>query len=255
MFASRPPLFNELHDRILPLTIALYRVTDCIPKVEILRNDLRAKANEIFQQVIEYNVFTQSDAMVLLLIGKVKTMKGFLALARTLNYVRPVNFILLEKEYGYIEEFLNNERIRFSQDPIDENLKKRNHSDLHNSLREKCMLTSLASQGDRQENRKNMVSDQSTSEKESNINHRETPEQDKGFNERKGINLTGRQKTILDYIEISRRAKISDFYTALRGVSSKTIQRDLQDLVHKGMLLKEGEKRWTIYLYSANGVQ
>jgi len=48
------------------------------------------------------------------------------------------------------------------------------------------------------------------------------------------------------------QAKISDFHSFFGDISSKTIQRDLQDLVSKSVLKKEGEKRWTVY--SINGV-
>ena len=56
-----------------------------------------------------------------------------------------------------------------------------------------------------------------------------------------------RQVKILEYIATSREAKISDFFSVLAGVSSKTIQRDLSELVDKNFLKKQGDKRWTTY--------
>lgn len=63
----------------------------------------------------------------------------------------------------------------------------------------------------------------------------------------KDIGMTGRQKRILDYVAKASQAKIGDLYTVLEGVSTKTIQRDLHDLVQKNILKKDGEKRWTVY--------
>lgn len=62
-----------------------------------------------------------------------------------------------------------------------------------------------------------------------------------------GADMTDRQKKILMFVEKVSQAKISDFHALLTGVSAKTIQRDLHDLVRKNILKKEGEKRWTIY--------
>jgi DeoR/GlpR family transcriptional regulator of sugar metabolism len=59
--------------------------------------------------------------------------------------------------------------------------------------------------------------------------------------------LNQRQETIVKYIGSAGRAKISDFLDKFAGISSKTIQRDLNDLVVKNILKKEGEKRWTVY--------
>ncbi len=63
----------------------------------------------------------------------------------------------------------------------------------------------------------------------------------------KGVDMTDRQKKILTFVEKASQAKISDFHTLLVGVSAKTIQRDLHDLVEKNILKQDGRKRWTIY--------
>jgi len=60
--------------------------------------------------------------------------------------------------------------------------------------------------------------------------------------------VSERQMVILNHLKDQPRAKISDLYYLFSGISSKTIQRDLQDLVAKNMLMKEGEKRWTVYM-------
>ena len=60
--------------------------------------------------------------------------------------------------------------------------------------------------------------------------------------------ISGRQKAILAHINQTQQAKISDFSSLFTGISVKTIQRELQDLVAKNILRKEGEKRWTVYV-------
>ena len=59
--------------------------------------------------------------------------------------------------------------------------------------------------------------------------------------------LNERQMVILEHFKNSKHAKVSDFSPVFNGISTKTIQRDLQDLVGRNVLKKEGEKRWTMY--------
>jgi predicted HTH transcriptional regulator len=77
---------------------------------------------------------------------------------------------------------------------------------------------------------------------------------EKSFSEEVQKNINGvneRQQKILEYVKQTSQAKISDFFTFFTDISSKTIQRDLQGLVAKNILKKEGEKRWTIYSLAA----
>jgi hypothetical protein len=60
-----------------------------------------------------------------------------------------------------------------------------------------------------------------------------------------GLNV--RQESILSVIKDKVRAQIKDISTRLPEVSEKTIQRELQALVEKGIVLKSGERRWSTY--------
>ena len=60
-------------------------------------------------------------------------------------------------------------------------------------------------------------------------------------------NITGRQKKIVDYVKKTSQAKVSEVSTFFKGLSTKTIQRDLHMLVQKNVLKREGERRWTSY--------
>ena len=236
----------SLQDRTLNLTVALYRVTDYFPKAEILRSHLRAKANEIFERLMEYDSMPELDSEIQALIYKIRTIKGYLAIASTLNYVRSLNFVILEKEYGSIEQFLEREKIKLVKQAIHEDIQRlaRNHAT--QSLAEKNINRSVMDEGI-QGNKMNVSDVQMKAEGFVKKTDRETATPDAMFYERKDGGLNERQTIIMDRLKESRQAKISDFYTSLQGVSSKTIQRDLQMLVDKQMLKKEGEKRWTVY--------
>ena len=231
-----------MQDRVLNLTVALYRVTDYFPKAEILRSHLRVKANEIFERSTEYRGSAELDHEIQLLVQKIRTMKGYLAIASTLNYVRAVNFTVLEKEYDYIERALEAEQAKLLKHSIPEDIRRLEqvHA-LHPAI---AVDTTLPRDMKSQEYAEKK--DQATSVAIA-VKALETEEAPHVLYEKKDEGLNERQRIIMDYLKKSGPAKISDFYTSFRDISSKTIQRDLQALVDMQVLKKEGEKRWTVY--------
>lgn len=59
--------------------------------------------------------------------------------------------------------------------------------------------------------------------------------------------IKDRRETILSVIKNRGKSSIRDISTLIRGVSEKTIQRELSALIGEGIVLKEGERRWSIY--------
>lgn len=64
----------------------------------------------------------------------------------------------------------------------------------------------------------------------------------------KDIKDTGpRRESIIAVLREKGTVYIKDISTAIREVSEKTIQRELQKLVQEGVVVKKGERRWTEY--------
>lgn len=59
--------------------------------------------------------------------------------------------------------------------------------------------------------------------------------------------ISPRSGLILGLIKQKGPSSIKDIASNVRGVSSKTVQRELAELVRTGALRKEGEKRWSRY--------
>lgn len=59
--------------------------------------------------------------------------------------------------------------------------------------------------------------------------------------------IKDRRDAILSVIKNKRIASIKDISTLVRGVSEKTIQRELASLISSGEVLKQGERRWSTY--------
>jgi hypothetical protein len=58
---------------------------------------------------------------------------------------------------------------------------------------------------------------------------------------------SNRQETILNVLKTQSNLTIKDFAKVIKDCSEKTIQRELIDLVSKGLIKKEGERRWSRY--------
>jgi len=56
-----------------------------------------------------------------------------------------------------------------------------------------------------------------------------------------------RQEMILEVLKGGSGLTIKDFAKTIKDVSAKTIQRELLDLVARGVVRKEGERRWSRY--------
>ena len=57
-----------------------------------------------------------------------------------------------------------------------------------------------------------------------------------------------RRETIVKMLRAKGEITIKDISHLVRGVSEKTIQRELLAMVAEGILTKEGERRWSRYL-------
>jgi len=61
------------------------------------------------------------------------------------------------------------------------------------------------------------------------------------------VHIKDRRETILSVIKSKHKVSIKDISTLIRGVSEKTIQRELSALIEAGIVRKEGERRWSTY--------
>ena len=59
--------------------------------------------------------------------------------------------------------------------------------------------------------------------------------------------IKDRQEAVLSVIRNKGKASIKDISTMIRGVSEKTIQRELGALIESGLVMKQGERRWSVY--------
>lgn len=216
---------EEWSDRLLQVTGALYRVTGLLPADEPLRIALREYANQVLAGcIVEMRGALRGSAEP---ESKIETLLGFLAVARALTEVKQENFLVLEREYrAFLAAWAGIVKTRAS------GTQKGEEGGLPIPLlyRSKIGTGMHPSRMRRDESLLGRASIPSVNNQAAD-NHA----------------ASERQQAILDRLAKTPQAKVSDFYEILHGVSPKTIQRDLHDLVARNAVKREGERRWTIY--------
>jgi hypothetical protein len=189
-------------------------VTALFPADEPLAKKLRENAVEILAGGFDFLIAGKNRNAAAALKIKIAMMQEYLCSAReSLAGVNPLNFTILEREYGILAGFFDMEEEAYDARGAKEEQSIKDRGDRGPKKQE---ATAVA-----------VPSAQLTGRSE-------------GASER--------QTAILAYLNQARQAKIGDFSPLFTAVSLKTIQRDLQDLVAKNILRKEGERRWTVYV-------
>ncbi|MEK7541543.1 MAG: hypothetical protein AAB533_01710 [Patescibacteria group bacterium] len=211
---------GEWSTRLVVITAALYRVTGLLPAGEPLRSALREHANAVLAGCVgEARGATRDGAR---LESKMEALLGFLAVAALLPEMKEENFLVLEREYQACfaaREYHLQTRAGQKQSREDEGVEYR-------------VPAAPTAPGRKKERRPAAIRPDA-----------------------KDPGLNVRQRTILARLQNGEKMKASDFSDVLRGVSPKTIQRDLHDLVSQNAIKKEGERRWTIYRSSDQNVR
>jgi len=233
-------IYGHLLDKIKKLTNALYRVTDLLSDKEPLKWTLRNKAVIIYENLVS----------VILLTGEVKdknyilneTLNYISQLINTLElvsmgtYVSNLNFEILKKEYINLKSFIEGSKDEIVAEqkllPVCADRPETAESIEHNGQAAKSngQKTSIGHKTDVQDR----------------VLHKRVARKENGLkiDDRK---IDDRKQKIFELIKKEGAKTISEITPLFSGVSAKSVQRDLLELVRTGKLNAEGEKRWRKY--------
>lgn len=208
---------DEIRQRALKITEALYRTTDMMFDGEPLKWSLRNTAVEILNIVSglksggQANEANKLDKLISNLFLK-------LELASSGTFISRMNFEVLEREYSILSN----------------HIKKREDEPLLLEYRTEPISDTIL--------------DKSISDNESD-KIKEIPEQKEEKVEEKKLEPDqGRKAVIVSALEGNGRSSVSDIAKLFNGtIGEKTVQRELNALVEVGAIKKEGEKRWRRY--------
>ena len=218
---------EQLKERALKITEALYRTTDIMFDGEPLKWSLRQSALEIMNIVSNLNSCQISEVNKADRIIKNVFLK--LELASSGTYMSKMNFEVLKREYSV----LNQNILEQSKEPILLDLPQQAGLPAHISMpvyRTKESVKDIISD-------KEVVSDMV--EKKVFVPE-PLQETKKAESDRKSI--------ILAALEGVGPSSVSDVARVFNGtIGEKTVQRELNSLVDAGTIKKDGEKRWRRY--------
>lgn len=221
-----------LTDSSQKIAKALYLITNFFSETNELRSAIRLKSIEAMQYLFD-NLRLDGDSLSL--------KKGYHTLDELLSYID------IAHQTGYISEMNNNflvERIHSLQESMlkeieDKNLEKR---ELNISLSHLFSSSDNILKPDKTE--KSLISEKDVLIKKTVP---KTQLKKLVYGTAKISLKEKRHQNILDILKQKKDASINDVCSLFKDCSSKTIQRDLKDLIKNKKVVKRGERRWAVY--------
>lgn len=218
--------------KVQKLTQAIYLVTSLINDNEPIKWRLREEALDILSDMTLSHDHHVSPLYKLpgleTVLLKVNHLLSFLEVSLAANFVSEMNLLLLRKEYSVLKQSLE-EKVR--ENNVDRLLES-SSADL-SLIEQRPRLGSM------------ILSDRI------NSGEKKSPEYlkiNRLPHKSRDVARDSRRSIILNFLKGRDWTSIKDITDAVEGCSTKTIQRELSDLVQKGVLKKKGDRRWSRYL-------
>ncbi len=204
---------------------AIYMVTDLFDKDEPLRMSLRRSAIECVEN-------TNSKASILQLISLIR-------LSKELGLITDMNAdILLDVLKGKVTELDNSDDKQVVDlSNLSAHVNNEDDKETESGIKIKEDISHVSIQ--------KPVSDRKVQPTASITIHNSTHNV-KTINNI-SMDIGSRRKKIMEIVRVKGAVTINEFMDAIKGCSSKTIQRELTSLVLSGNLKKTGERRWSKY--------
>lgn len=239
-----------IFERSQKIIEALYRVTDLFPEEEPLKWLLRKIALEIFDQIslIAKNKDKLTDAAKYMnnLFVNMEHIVSLLELASAGSFISHVNFEVLRREYLATRDLLENRKENLTSPFLEASFSKSLIM-----LAPRKDIGGDASNGhdtmsERQSNGHSIFKNSSQNNKADNADINSVNK----HLDKKGVlnKRSERQGIIVEFLKNNGGASVGELSVIFKdSISEKTIQRDLLDMFEKGILDKEGDKRWRRY--------
>ncbi len=214
------------------ITSALYLISGLLKDEEPIKWELRDKGINLISSSFTASSSLPGDknAVIQSLFTAALETLSLLNVARISNLISEMNHRLLVREIDNIVVLL--------RDHLAMNAEKAGYVLSESFFKTPDMFTT----GFKSDTRKGRVSEtridkENDSQEERYVKGHDSLQQKK----------TSRQETILTVLKDQSNLTIKDFSKVIKDCSEKTIQRELLDLVGRGLVKKEGERRWSRY--------
>ncbi len=216
------------YEKTEKIIIALHLVTNSVPEKESVRNTVRDKSICILSDILQLRSGFKSAGSYRVdnVVASIYEVMSLLDILHVAGFVSDMNLEVLKRELSGLIIFIRessdtelSEKVVVGNGHFNiENIKDRSTSfNIKDSERTFSNI---------KDTKKYTHSNSTTS---ASAKHNE------------------RSEAILKLIGDKERVNVKDVSAVITDCSEKTIQRELIALIHKGVLKKEGERRWSMY--------
>ncbi|MCC6323452.1 DeoR family transcriptional regulator [Candidatus Nomurabacteria bacterium] len=237
------------------LVTALYMVTDCMEREDGMKIRLRTLGVDLLSSAHSFGISTPYDKQhsVDKSNSHIAEILSLIEIANTMGFVSEMNANILKKEFN----ILRTEIARFEEkNSVNKSTVKKVYSHTQAILDDQSFGVQLpvykeAPMLPSQFWSDNISKGQNIKDNENSVFYKKHTK-DTFSNPIKSapINKEERSQKMLDLIKQKKDISIKDISVAFTDCSEKTIQRELNNLVSKGLLKKTGSKRWSRYSIS-----
>lgn len=212
------------------IAIAIHLITNFIPSEELVRLHLRDKSIELLSDIIALRegFRTSGPERVNDVVSLLTEVVTLLEISNASGYVSRMNVELLSSECRSLAVFL------------------REHEDTKHAESMQLNASYFPDRPRREQGHslsRSYKGQKAIKDKTSSPN-REQREVHAKRSERKEL--------LLSLVREKGRLSVKEAAAVIQGCSEKTLQRELMSLVAEGLIAREGERRWSTYVPSAN---
>jgi hypothetical protein len=210
-------------EKIIKITIALYRVTGLFPEREPLKFQIREKANQILSALI---VFVPQKSQKTAIFRKIEQILALFRIAKSQKWADEKNFLVLERYYREIKQEIALKQLKISTEQLIEPLKV-----INLPPREKVLKT------------RESLKTQKFSKKEQKI--LKTKERQRPVENLEGSpdSPQERQKKIIEMLKEKEVISLQEIQQAFPEITSRTIRRDVSALMRNNVLNRKRESK------------
>ncbi len=221
------------------ITAGLYLVSGLLKDEEPIKWELRDKGIDFLSSSFSASSAMPGDknSIIQSLFTAALETLSLLNVAKISNLISDMNHKLLVSEIDHVVGML--------RDRLAQNAENAGYILSENFFKTPDLFSSGFKVGER--NRGDIVIGQSFNLSNKNkVNSSSSASIEKGQGDN-SVKRNERQEIILATLKTQSNLSIKDFSKVIKDCSEKTIQRELIDLVNKGMVKKAGERRWSRY--------
>jgi len=244
--------FYVVHKKAEKIAVATYMISNFFTPEEPLKWSLRRVVGELLKDTVSLGSVSLSvkDSLVRNLVSKIVELISLYEVAHRAGFISEMNFAIIKSELEKMLELLDrreSSQINTKSISFDEAFFK-----VERPKGDEGGVMSYESGGTRKnidDDKKNIHSNAPYfSAGSHSVKNTTKPVLSfiKDNNILKDIK-DKRQNIIIALVKKHRKLTIKGFTGVIKDCSEKTIQRELLNLVSKGILKKEGERRWSTY--------